>query len=578
LMLLDKEREELAQVNTPLSGLHELQAQSQEHMCSVSRIPTIILTGISPSGLNASSEGEIRVFYDWIAAQQEAYWRNPIEIILNVVQLSLFGEIDPDISFRFVPLYQMTEAEEADIRLKDSQTATAYVNIGSIDSGEVREKLARDDNSGYSGLDLSKEIVLPMPDEPDEFEQAQDAWITVKPNGEENKGQHVEIDGEGKITAGMGGKFNGKKIDEIKKSEAKTPPTPPSWHPGAGSFWNGKVYSNNRVFIEGKEYKLTDQKLQELKDYESAKKDYAEYRKQDAKAAPKTYLNVRYEDKDEAKKAGANWDPDAKKWYFDNRKGELPEGLKKFTSSSQPQQSAPLKPVSEMTDAKEVSERIKLYERKSKAYNDLMNGGGEGYNPYDAKLEEAERKYNELSGIAPYKPQKHWAYSEEAVQRALRGEDSDPFAQDYNDPDNYPDFLATDSIFVESKHPRDSDGKFTSSTGFNVERGELDSAQLISPQDYLDDDIVDEKSKAADYEVQISPEFEVAGKKFRVILDGHHSLAAAIQDGVDPEFIEQTIQDNDTIAILDRGDIDEFLEAVGQGDDYRNRITGKLAF
>mgnify|MGYP000923810688 CR=1 FL=1 len=441
LMLLDKEREELGQVNTPLSGLHELQAQSQEHMCSVSRIPTIILTGISPSGLNASSEGEIRVFYDWIAAQQEAYWRNPLEIILAVVQLSLFGEIDPDISFRFVPLYQMSEAEEADIRLKDSQTATAYVSVGSIDPSEVREKLARDDNSGYSGLDLSKEIVPPMSDLPDELEQAHDAWITVKPNGEEHKGQHVEIDGEGRITAGMGGKFNGKKINEIKKSEAKTPPTPPSWHPGAGSFWNGKVYSNNRVFIEGKEYKLTDQKLQELKDYESAKKDYAEYRKQDAKAAPKTYLNVRYEDKDEAKKAGANWDPDAKKWYFDNRKGELPEGLKKFTSSSQPQQSAPLKPVSEMTDAKEVSERIKLYERKSKAYNDLMNGGGEGYNPYDAKLEEAERKYNELSGIAPYKPQKHWAYSEEAVQRALRGEDSDPFAQDYNDPDNYPDFL-----------------------------------------------------------------------------------------------------------------------------------------
>lgn len=164
LMLLDKEREELAQVNTPLSGLHELQAQSQEHMCSVSRMPTIILTGISPSGLNASSEGEIRVFYDWIAAQQEAYWREPLEIILDVVQLSLFGEIDPDISFRFVPLYQMTEAEEADIRLKDSQTATNYVNVGSIDSSEVREKLARDEDSGYSGLDLTKEIYAPESD------------------------------------------------------------------------------------------------------------------------------------------------------------------------------------------------------------------------------------------------------------------------------------------------------------------------------------------------------------------------------------------------------------------------------
>jgi len=301
LMLLDKEREEIAQVNTPLSGLHELQAQSQEHMCSVSRIPTIILTGISPSGLNASSEGEIRVFYDWIAAQQEAYWRNPLEIILAVVQLSLFGEIDPDIGFRFVPLYQMSEAEEADIRLKDSQTATNYVNVGSIDPGEVREKLARDDNSGYSGLDLSKEIVPPIPDEP-----------------------------------------------------------------------------------------------------------------------------------------------------------------------------------------------------------------------------------------------------------------------------------AMDSDFVESEHPRDSDGKFSS--GFDSSAGKLGGAQLISSQDYLDDDKIQEKRKSKDYVVQISPEFEVDGEKFRVILDGHHSLAAALEDEVSPEFVEQNPSDNDRIAILDRGDIDEFLEAVGQGDDYRNRITGRLAF
>lgn len=158
LMLLDKEREELVQVNVPLGGLHELQAQSQEHMCSVSRIPAVVLTGISPSGLNASSEGEIRVFYDWIAAQQESFWRSPIDTILKVVQLSLFGEIDHDIGFKFVPLYQMTEKEESDIRFQDSQTATNYLNAGVISNDEVREKLAHDPDSGYQGLDTSLEI------------------------------------------------------------------------------------------------------------------------------------------------------------------------------------------------------------------------------------------------------------------------------------------------------------------------------------------------------------------------------------------------------------------------------------
>ena len=164
LMLLDKDREELVQINTPLSGLHELQAQSQEHMCSVSRMPAIILTGISPSGLNASSDGEIRIFYDWIAAQQEAYWREPLEVILKVVQLSLFGEIDPDIGFTFTPLYQMTPKEESDIRLQDSQADCAYIAAGVVDPSEVRERLAKDPNSGFMGLDTSVELVPPNPE------------------------------------------------------------------------------------------------------------------------------------------------------------------------------------------------------------------------------------------------------------------------------------------------------------------------------------------------------------------------------------------------------------------------------
>lgn len=46
-----------------------------------------------------------------------------------------------------------------------------------------------------------------------------DKWITVKPNGESNTGRPVLIDGEtGEIKAGMGGKFNGQKISEARKS------------------------------------------------------------------------------------------------------------------------------------------------------------------------------------------------------------------------------------------------------------------------------------------------------------------------------------------------------------------------
>ncbi len=41
-------------------------------------------------------------------------------------------------------------------------------------------------------------------------------WITVKPNGPDHKGAPVKIDGNGNVVAGMGGKFDGKNISEVR--------------------------------------------------------------------------------------------------------------------------------------------------------------------------------------------------------------------------------------------------------------------------------------------------------------------------------------------------------------------------
>lgn len=158
LMMIDKDQEEIAQINTPLSGVHELQAQAQEQMASVSSIPLVKLLGITPSGLNASSDGEIRVFYDFIKSQQESIFRDPLKKVIDVIQLSEFGEIDPDITFEFVPLYQLSEAEIATVRKADADTDAVYVQNGILAPEEVRQKLASDPDSPYHGLDLSDEV------------------------------------------------------------------------------------------------------------------------------------------------------------------------------------------------------------------------------------------------------------------------------------------------------------------------------------------------------------------------------------------------------------------------------------
>ncbi|MEX5413399.1 DUF1073 domain-containing protein [Atlantibacter hermannii] len=160
----NKEQPETVEfVNAPLSGLDMLQAQAQEQMASVSSIPLVKLLGITPNGLNASSDGEIRVFYDYIHSLQQSIFKTPLKRVLDVIQLSEFGDIDPDITFEFEPLYEMSAKEKAEIRKIDADTDAVYVStVGALSANEVREKIADDPDSPYHSLDLSDEIEIDL--------------------------------------------------------------------------------------------------------------------------------------------------------------------------------------------------------------------------------------------------------------------------------------------------------------------------------------------------------------------------------------------------------------------------------
>ncbi|QPF81658.1 DUF1073 domain-containing protein [Bradyrhizobium genosp. L] len=153
LMLLDKEAEEFANVSSPLADLDKLQAQSQEHMASVSGLPLLKLLGIQPAGLNTTSEGELRSFYDWIAACQEGLFRANLTRVIDFVQLSLFGDVDEEITFEFVPLWALNEKEEAEVEKIAAETAEIRINSGVISPSEERQALASRPDSPYEGLD-----------------------------------------------------------------------------------------------------------------------------------------------------------------------------------------------------------------------------------------------------------------------------------------------------------------------------------------------------------------------------------------------------------------------------------------
>lgn len=240
--VVNKNTEDFKNVSASLAGLHELQAQAQEHMASVSRVPLVKLTGISPSGLNATSEQEIEVYDDTIMAYQSRFFAPNLSRVINFQQLSLFGEIDPEITWHFEPLRQITQAEKGQKQKDEAERDQKYVDMGAISPGEVRARIIDDPDMPYADLDpddvpeppaeemddpfaLGEEPTDPNPDpsgeaadeDVDPFFGAVDGW---------NEADHPRAP-DGKFGSGGGGRNKSvKKSSDLQKSSNVGAPLP----------------------------------------------------------------------------------------------------------------------------------------------------------------------------------------------------------------------------------------------------------------------------------------------------------------------------------------------------------------
>lgn len=154
ILAVDKDAEDVVQINTPLSGVREMVQQSLEHLAAVNRIPAVKLLGISPSGFNATGESDIRNYYDHIASKQEKILRPALEEIIKCVSLWLWGEPDAGIKFSFAPMSQEDEAAVAAAQNQRAASIAALVGSGVISPEEARHYLKNTKNSGFEFIDV----------------------------------------------------------------------------------------------------------------------------------------------------------------------------------------------------------------------------------------------------------------------------------------------------------------------------------------------------------------------------------------------------------------------------------------
>lgn len=186
-------------------------------------------------------------------------------------------------------------------------------------------------------------------------------------------------------------------------AEIRSKHSQPYWN---GKFYDGKKKDTHRIYVSGKEYTISSEQKAEL---ERHRKDWASFKA--SQQAGGTYLNVPYEQRELAKQHGAKWNPDKKKWYLPPGV-ELADEIKHFSpdykapvqqqATSSPQVSQPAianvktrdYDMDSMSET-ELKEHIQQLRKQRRQYQNVMNEGGEGFNPYDRRLEEAWGKFSE---------------------------------------------------------------------------------------------------------------------------------------------------------------------------------------
>lgn len=166
LTLLDK-NDVFASTAYSFAGLSDMLLQFAQQLSGASGIPLVRMLGQSPAGLSATGETDIRMYYDNVNAQQWAKLGPAFETLIKVMWRSTFGVPSPkDLSFSFVPLWQMTAVDKANNAKTNTETILGAFEAG-LTSKEASLKELRD-SSGDTGVfsNISDEEITEAENEP----------------------------------------------------------------------------------------------------------------------------------------------------------------------------------------------------------------------------------------------------------------------------------------------------------------------------------------------------------------------------------------------------------------------------
>lgn len=149
------------------SGLSDVIDKFGEQVCAAVETPDIILFGQSPGGISNGDDTSVRIYYDSVKADQDSCLRAGVTTICDVISRSELGKPLPEgFAFDFVPLWQLSDTEKAEIGAKDTNSIVTAFDVGVIDRGTALKELRQSSNTTGLWSNITDDEIKTAEDEP----------------------------------------------------------------------------------------------------------------------------------------------------------------------------------------------------------------------------------------------------------------------------------------------------------------------------------------------------------------------------------------------------------------------------
>lgn len=152
-LLLDADGESFDYVHRQFTGVADLLGQSAIRTAAAAQIPVTVLFGQSPQGLNATGEGDIRLWYDRVEQYQSDVLRPGTETLVRLLLRSKEGPTGGEEPANWTVAYRnvrkLTPMEQAEVEARKAQADASNIKAGIYSPEEAA--VSRYTPRGWSG-------------------------------------------------------------------------------------------------------------------------------------------------------------------------------------------------------------------------------------------------------------------------------------------------------------------------------------------------------------------------------------------------------------------------------------------